>query len=516
MKKITIKLIGICILSPFLLTACMVGPNFYSPASPQTNKYTPGHSPKKTISSPGPGGKAQKFHYGLDIPVDWWRLFRSEELNYVIEKGLANSPNIKAAKAALLQAQENVYAQVGALLFPNVNAQFLVQREKFSAASFGAGSAGGSSSNTSTTVFSGSDTFNLFNPQFNISYTLDVWGGARRQIEALQGQVDYQGFTLEAAHITLVANIATTAITEASLRAQIAATHELIRLETRQVSILQKQFELGAVSRVDVLTLQTQLEQLRATLPPLEQNLAKTRHSLAVLTGDIPSESLLPKFELNRLHLPGQVPLSLPSFLVRQRPDIRASEALLHAASAQIGVATANLFPQFTINGYYGWEANKIKDLFTPASVVWSIAGQVTQPIFSGGSLRAQRRAAIAAYDQAFAKYRQTVLQGFQNVADSLKALQNDARTLQAQAAADDAARGALELTRKRYELGAINYIGLLIAQQQFQQTQIARIQARASRYLDTVALLQALGGGWWNRGCRDIPPVPKFVYLGP
>jgi NodT family efflux transporter outer membrane factor (OMF) lipoprotein len=476
------------------LTSCMVGPNFHSPLAPNTSTYTESPQPKKTVSTPkaGAAGKSQYFVSGRDIPAEWWRIFHSTELDDLICAGLKNSPNLAAAEAALRAAKETVTAQVGLTLFPNVNAQINGERQRDASASFGGGS--------------GSNVYNLYNVNLGVSYTLDVFGGARRQIEALLDQVDYQRFQMEAAYLSLTSNIVTTAITAASLRAQIAATNELIQAQQQTLTIVEAQFRVGGVSRANILTQETTLAQLRATLPPLQQQLAAANHLLSVLIGELPSEDRIPRFSLARLNLPSQLPLSLPSLLVRQRPDVRASEALFAAASAKVGVATANLFPQFTLNVNYGWTSTQSKDLLSPSNSIWSFGYALTQPIFNAGGLQAQRRAAIDTYQQAAMQYKQTVLQAFQNVADTLRALQHDAETLRAQKNAEIASHDSLILTQKQFRLGGVNYLSLLTAQQQYQQAKIARIQAEASRYNDTAALFQSLGGGWWNRNCCGAP----------
>jgi NodT family efflux transporter outer membrane factor (OMF) lipoprotein len=332
---------------------------------------------------------------------------------------------------------------------------------------------------------------------------LDIFGGARRELEALRSQVDYQNFQLEGAYLALTTNIVTTAVKEASLRAQIEATQDIITAQEKQLDLVEQQFNLGGASRPDVLTQRTQLAQTRATLPPLEKDLAQARHQLSVYAGNLPSDEGLPEFKLEALQLPQELPLTLPSQLVRQRPDIRASEALLHQANAEVGVATANLYPQITISGNYGSETTEFHNLFGSGTEVWSLGASLLQPIFHGGQLTAQRRAAIAAHDEAAAQYRETVLQAFQNVADTLRALEMDAKTLQAQADAESLARETLELTQKQFQLGAVSYLSLLNAQRQYQQTRINLVQAQAIRYADTAALFQALGGGWWNRAAQ-------------
>jgi NodT family efflux transporter outer membrane factor (OMF) lipoprotein len=467
------------------LTGCMVGPDFKSPTPPKTKTYTEFPSPKKTvgISGAGSGGKSQQFVSGKDIPAKWWSLFHSPALDQLIRVGLVNSPTLAAAEANLRQAQELLNAQIGSTLYPSVNAQIPIKRQRLSSASFGSNAA--------------PKTFTLYGASVNIAYTFDLFGGARRGIEAQQAQVHYAAYILEAAHLTLTSNIVITAIRLASLRDQIQATHQLIRSQEEQLKIVNKQFKLGGVSGADVFSQEGQLAQTRATLPPLEKQWAQSRHALSVLIGAFPSESNLPEFELDKLHLPRYLPVSLPSSLVRQRPDIRAQEALLHAASAQIGVATANLYPQITLSGSYGQLSTSTSNLFSGPANVWSFGGQLLQPIFSGGALQAQRRAAIAAYEQAAAQYRQTVLQAFQNVADTLRALETDARALQAQTQAEVAARNALSLTQKQFKLGGVSYLLLLNAQRQYQQAKINRIQAQAARFTDTAALFQALGGSW-------------------
>ncbi|MBN9288900.1 MAG: RND transporter [Gammaproteobacteria bacterium 39-13] len=477
-----------CVAIYATLQGCAVGPDFKSPPAPNTPIYTESPQPEQTVSAPVNGGKTQYLIAGEDIPELWWTLFHCEALNALIVQGIANSPNLKSAQAALKQAQENYRAQAGTYLYPTVDLQGFAERQKFSGAAFG------TPDSTSSSIF------NLFNTQVNVSYTLDVFGKNRRDLEALCAQVDYQRYQLEATYLALTANISTTAITEASLEAQKNATIEIIQLEQNLLNIVQKQFELGGASRSDVLSQESQLAQAKASLPPIEKSLAQTRHSLAILIGCLPSESDIPTFSLDALNLPEDLPISLPSRLVRQRPDIRASEALLHQASAQIGVATANLLPQFTINGTYGWEALKLSDLFKPSTNIWTIIGQITQPLFHGGALLAQRRAAIAAYEQALAQYRQTVLEAFQNVADALRAVEMDAKTLKAQAEAESTAKNLLIITQEQYQLGAVNYLSLLNAQNQYQQALIKRIQAQAARYTDTAALFQAIGGGWWNQ----------------
>ena len=396
-----------------------------------------------------------------------------------------DSPNLAAAEATLREARENLAAQRGALLFPQATLDAGATREKISGAQIGVPNAG-------TSIF------NLYNTSVNVSYMLDLFGGNRRELEALQSLVDYQSFQLEGAYLALTSNIVTTAVNEATSRAEIAATHDVIAAEEKQLELVERQYQLGGVSRLGVLLLRTQLNQTRATLPPLERNLAQARHQLAVLCGRLPSEAALPEFDLEHLTLPQELPLSLPSLLARQRPDIRASEALLHQASAQVGVATANLYPKVNLSGSIGFEV--VQWSAFPGPSLWNLGAALTQPLFNGGQLEANRRAAVAAYDQAQAQYRQTVLVAFQNVADALRALETDARALSAQSDAEQSARENLVLTERQYQLGGSSSLALLIAQQQYQLARLALAAVQGTRYADTAALFQALGGGWWRR----------------
>lgn len=475
------------------LTACLlagcftVGPDFHTPAAPTATSYTAGPLADRTSSAPGEGGASQQFVCRAAISENWWELFHNDALDRLIRQALKDNPTLTAAQTTLRQAQENYRSRAGTEYFPALDGTFSGTRQKISGATFGLPQIG-------------IITYSLFNATVNVSYTLDFFGGGRRELEGLRSQIDYQRFQLEGAYLALTANIVTAAVKEASLRGQIAATREVLRLQEKQLEVVQRQYGLGAVGRSDVLAQQTQLEQTRSTLPPLARDLAQTRHQMSVYVGQLPGEGGLPEFDLDDLKLPEQLPVSLPSSLVRQRPDIRASEELLHAASAQIGVATANLYPQITLTGSLGTETGRLQDLFSSGTSVWSLGAGLTQPIFHGGELAAKRRAAIAAYDAAAAQYRETVLQAFRNVADVLRALESDATTLAAQSAAELSARDNSRVAAEQYRLGAVNYLTLLNAERQYQQTRISRVQAAASRFADSAALFQALGGGWWNR----------------
>jgi NodT family efflux transporter outer membrane factor (OMF) lipoprotein len=476
-----------------LLAGCAVGPNFKPPQSPQVDAYTAEPLPTQTTASGGPAGAAQTFVYGDDIPAQWWTLFHSEKLNALVERSLRASPDAAAAQAALRQAHEDLLAQEGGLL-PTIDGNASGVRQKISGASYGQPQAG-------------SFIYNLFNATANVSYTLDVWGGVRRSVEAAGAVAEYQNFQLEATYLTLSANVVTTAIQDASLRAQIDATQQIIDADRKQLSAVERQLALGGASRLDVLTQQTQLANELASLQALHKQLEQNRDLLAVLVGRLPSQQTDATFRLEDLTLPPDLPLSVPSQLVAQRPDVRAYEALLHQASAQIGVATANMLPQITITGEFGGTSTEFSDLLKSSSGVWSLGAGVTQPIFHGGTLLHKRRAAVAAYDQAAAQYQTTVLTAFRNVADALHAVNTDAAALNEQNVASEAAGEAREIARKRYAAGSISGLDLLIVERAYWQARIAQLQAQAARYADTAALFQALGGGWWNRH-GSVPPV--------
>jgi NodT family efflux transporter outer membrane factor (OMF) lipoprotein len=488
------------LLSCMILSGCMVGPDYHPQKSPDVKSYNAHPLPPKTASvTAGSAGKSQTYIYGRDIPAEWWQLFHSNEVDQLVRTGIANSPTLAAAQAALRQAEENLKVQIGNLLIPAFNVGFNGTRQRFASSTIGVSSSG------TTGISTPSPVFNLFNANVSVSYILDVFGGSRRQVEAYLAQVDYQQFQVLATYLTLTSNIVTTAITVASYESQIKATVALIKAEEGQLHIMEKQYRVGGIADTNVLTQRTLVDQARATLPPLQKSLAVSRHALAVLIGEFP-DTPMPSINLDKLHLPVEIPVSLPSKFVKQRPDVRASEALLHVASAQIGVATANLFPQISITGSDGWTSSVLSNLFSPTNKVWLMQSQITQPLFHGGALLAQRRAAIDAYDQALAQYRQVLLQAFQNTADVLRALETDARTFREAKSAERAAYENFVITSKQYKVGGVAYLNLLNAQQQYQQTRIASIQAQAQRYADTVALYQALGGGWWNRKFKQCP----------
>ncbi len=479
-------------ISSLLITAgCVVGPNYKRPAAPNVPGYTPS-LPTTTSSSPNvTGGEAQTFAQGHDIPGDWWTLFHSKPLNDLIERSLKNNPDLKSAQAALLVARENVLAQRGAY-YPQVSGSFSATRAK-------------TSEEISPVPSFTSFQYSLFTPEVSVSYTPDVFGLNRRTVESLKTQQEQARFVVAATNITLSSNVAAAAIQEASLRAQIDATNELIKINTNMLEVLRKQFEKGYVGRLDVAAQEAQLAQVAATLPPLLKQLAQQRDLLTVLSGGSPNEDLIEKFELSTLQLPQELPLTLPSKLVEQRPDVLQAEENLHSASALIGVARANRLPSFNLTGDIGSMALAFGNIFSAGNGFRDVGASVTQTIFQGGTLMHKERAARAAYVQADEQYRSTVLTAFQNVADTLHALEQDADGLKAAVAARDAAKVTLDLTTRQMQAGYVSYLALLSAEQSYQQSVINLVQAQSNRYADTAALFQALGGGWWNR-----PDVPK------
>jgi NodT family efflux transporter outer membrane factor (OMF) lipoprotein len=469
---------------------CAVGPNFRRPVAPKVPGYTP-IAPSTTSSAPNvPGGEAQQFIEGRDIPGEWWTVFHSKALNDLVERSLKANPDLKAAQAALLVARESVLAQRGAY-YPSVSAGFSASHSK-------------TSNVVSPFTASSSLYYSLYTPQVSVSFVPDVFGLNRRTVESLKAQEQQVRFALAATHITLSSNVAAAAIQEASLRGQIDATHELITINTSLLEILRSQYAKGYVSQLDVAAQESQLAQVTATLPLLLKQLAQQRDLLTALSGGFPSQDLPEKFELSTMQLPQELPVTLPSQLIEQRPDVRQAEENLHSASALIGVARANRLPSFALTGDAGSMTLVFSKLFSSGTGFWDVGAGVEQYLFQGGTLVHKERAAIAAYVQASEQYRSTVLNAFENVADTLNALQQDAEALKAAAAAKDAAAVTLDLAKKQFQSGYANYLALLSAEQAYQQSEINLAQAQANRYEDTTALFQALGGGWWNRA--DVP----------
>ena len=476
----------IAALALLLVAGCAVGPDFKRPAAPEVSDYTAAALSNTVTTANVSGGEAQRFARGGDLTGDWWTLFHSQPLNDLIQQSLTNNPDLKAAQAALSVARENVLAQRGAY-YPSVSAGFSASRQQ-------------QAGTISPTPSSNASLYNLFTPQVSVAYVPDVFGLNRRTVESLQAQEQAVRFQMIATYTTLTANVVVTAIQLGSVQTQIDATHELIDINSKMVQILRYQFDKGYVNRLDVAAQESQLAQVTATLPPLLKQAAQLRDLLAVLAGQFPNQASHEKFALASLQLPQELPVSLPSALVAQRPDVLQAEANMHAASARIGVAIANRLPNIQLTADAGSTALAMSQVFTSGTGFWGLGAAATAPVFEGGTLLHQERAAKAAYLQAAEQYRSTVLTAFQNVADTLTALAQDAEGLKAAAAATDAAKVTLELSQRQLESGYASTLALLSAEQTYQQALINLVQAQASRFADTAALFQALGGGWWNR----------------
>ncbi len=475
----------------FLATGCAVGPDFHRPSIGVGDRYTHDPLPERTVGVDAPGGTPQHWALGQDISAQWWKAFHSEALNALIKEAFQANPSVQSAQAALRQANELVAAQRG-FFAPTISASFAPTRQKNPVGTL------------APTLASGIPVYSLYTTQLSVGYTLDVFGGNRRQVELLAAQAEMQRFELEATYITLSTNVVTTAVQEASLRAQIAATERMVAIETEQLQIMQREVELGAIAVSDATAQEVLLAQTAALLPPLRKQLALQRDALSALLGRLPSQEPTESFELSQFDLPADLPLSLPSRIVEQRPDVRAAEEQMHAACANVGVAIADMLPQVTFQGTLGGTATSISKMFADANKFWTLGASLSQTLFAGGTLFHRERAAVDALDEAGALYRSAVITAFQNVADTLHTLVFDADALKADLEAERSAERSLNYARKALELGSVSYLALLNAEQAYQQTVVNRVQAQASRYADTAALFQALGGGWWNRSSRE------------
>jgi len=469
-----------------LLSACAVGPDFEKPKAPEITGYTPEPLAAETASTETKGGDAQRFVSDMDIPGQWWTLFHSEPLNSLIDQSLKANPDLKGAQAALRGAMENLHAEQAAF-FPTIQAGFSPQRYKNAA-------------QISPTLSTPATYFNLYTAQLSVSYPLDIWGGTRRSVESARAQAEAQRYQLETTYLTLTSNVVAAAIQEASLKAQIAATEDIVKVETESLVLMRKQLTLGQAAGGDVAAQEAALAQAQTSLPPLQKQLAQQRDLIAALSGRFPSDQPTESFDLTALELPTALPVSLPATLIEHRPDIRAAAEDLHSSTAQIGVAISNMLPNLTLSATDGSSATQLGQLFQAGNGFWVLGGNLTQTIFDGGALLAKKRQADAALDQSMAQYESTVISAFQNVADALRALQSDADAVKAGVAAEHAAQRSLDIARRQQQLGAISYLAMLNAEQTYQQAVIGLVQAKAGRYADTAALFQALGGGWWNR----------------
>lgn len=470
------------VLALAISAGCTVGPRYRAPATPAAKTYTSQPQPSSTVAAPGAGGAAQQFNSSADIPAQWWTLFHSPQLDRIVREALENSPTLTQALLKLKQAQEEANARTGATKYPAVTGSVSAEREQVNLATFGV-------------PFPSPPPFSLLNGSVAVSYALDLFGGNRRLIEGLNAQVEYENWQLQGARLMLAGNAVSACIRQAQLRSQIDITRHMLALQEQTLGIAERRYQAGGVSEYDVRSQQSAVAQVRASLPALEQQLDAVDHELALLIGKTPAEAHIEAISLDSLTLPQELPVSLPSSLVRQRPDIRAAEALLHQASANVGVATANLYPQIVLSG----SAGGIGTSFTSGGAVWSIGASLTQPIFNGGALRAEKRKAVAAYDEARSVYQQAVLQAFREVADALRAIDHDAQALEAQSEAATQAESTYRIASQRYAAGGLSQVALLDTQRQQLQTSLDRVLYQSNRYSDSATLFQALGGGWWN-----------------
>jgi NodT family efflux transporter outer membrane factor (OMF) lipoprotein len=491
-----------------LTASCAVGPRYHQPEAPANAGYAPAPLPQLSASAPVHGGEAQRLVNDRDLPFEWWQLFHSAALNALVAQAFKGNPTLPAAQAALVQAQEMVYAQQG-YFFPTIGANYSFERQKING-NLTVDNAPGVEGNGDNLLppVQNLDSYPHTHPLFydlhtaelTVGFVPDVFGANWRQVETLAAQRDAQRLALEATYITLASNVVAAAIQEASLRAQIEATRQIIAADEKSLQILRDQFRLGLAMRIDVAAQEAALGQARMLLPPLQKQFEQTRDLIRVLVGNLPNQDVPQTFELEALQLPPELPVSLPARIIQQRPDVRAAEAQLHAANAQVGAAIAAMLPQFSVTGNYGGTADQFAWMFRTGGPFWTIVGGVTQPIFEGGTLLHRKRAASAALKQAAAQYQSTVITAYQNVADTLHASLSDADALAADVRAENAAKDTYDLTRRQMEVGYVSYLSLLSTETAYRQTLLTRVQAQATRYGDTVALFQALGGGWWNR----------------
>ena len=480
------------------LSGCAVGPNYHRPAAPSVSAYAAPAVQKGAIQS---GAADQTVVMGARIKGQWWQAFHSHTLDQLIATSLARNPSLVAAQNTLLAARDQTRALEGGFL-PSLSGSFQAARER----------QGGLSNTTNALGASGQSggaaPFELLNASVSVSYAPDIFGLLRREVESQRAVAQQQRFALEASYLSLTANIVTAAVSDASLRAQIKATQRILASQTHDLRILRRQLALGGISEANVLTQEALRAQTAATVPPLEKQLAQIRNQLAAYEGVFPTQFHDPNLDLTALHLPHHLPLSLPSKLVDQRPDIREAAALVHQESAAVGVATADMLPQITLSASVGHDALSAATLFTPQTLIWNLVSGVTQPLFEGGNLLFKRRAAIATLRASAADYQNTVVLAFQNVSDSLAALHYDAQALAADRSAENAAQRSLKVTREQFKLGAVSFTTVLTAEQTYDKTVITMIQATAQRYADTAALFQSLGGGWWHR--QDVTPTVR------
>lgn len=466
------------------LAACSFEPPLQVPPPPVTQSYVSGPETEKTVSTNGVGnaGVEQDLIYGAKIRADWWRLFSSEQIDGLVDAAVTHNPTIASSIASLDESHEDLLAAAG-IFWPQLTASGSAERERISGAQFGS---------------QNSNEFSLYTGDVSVSYLPDIFGLNAMVYQASKAQEDAARYNLQEAYLTLEGNTVITAIQAASLYDEIQTTQDLIKSQQDTLVILENQYKAGAIDYLSVLNQQVALADTQSDLPPLEQSLAAADNALAVLVGNIPSQAQLPVMSVQTFRLPVKLPVSLPSILVEQRPDILSSEMQIRSANAQVGEAVAQRFPLVEITGDIGYQSGKLYTLFDPSSLIWDAAADATVTVFDGGTLEAEQHAAEAALRLQENNYRSVVLNAFEQVANALRAVQHDAETLQYDQQAYDAAVQGFDLAQRQYILGSINYLTLLTSQTQYQRARLELVAAIAQRYEDTAALFVALGGGWW------------------
>ena len=480
---------AIAMLAACGLAACTVGPDFVRPAPP----VQPGYTAQPIVLPPaGPEDAQQRLAAGAAVPAQWWRLFGSPTLDATVARALADSPTVDQASAVLAQARQAVRV-AAAGLYPQAELGAAASR---SGQRSGTGAASGS----------------LYDIGPLVSYAPDVFGATRRRVEQQEALAEVQQAQLDAARLTLAATVVEQAIAIASARAQIAAVDAVLATDRDNLDLVRLAVDAGTGAPVDLLAAQSQLAGDEALLPPLRQQLAAARDALAMLVGRSAGDWVAPDFDLATLALPTDLPVVVPSELVRSRPDIRAAEAQLHAANAAVGIATTDLYPQITLSASWTQQSANLGTLFDGASGLWSVAAALTAPLFHGGALRAQRQAAVEGFRAQLAAYRQTVLLAFNQVADVLQALDHDAQSIAAQRKALDAADASLRLAQDSYAAGAGSFLQVLVAQRGAQQARLGYVRAASQRRLDTVQLFTAMGG---PEAVADSTPAQTMAPAG-
>ena len=498
------KRFALCLSLALPASGCAVGPDFTSPPAPEVDRFTP-----EKVNAITGAGTTQVLDYGASIPERWWSVFGNAELDRLVQSAIEHNPTIPAAEAAIKMAFYNAEAQKGAFLpqlSANVNGSRNLVSNNASVSSILQQNVLQNLFNPSPNITNFNTPFYLALAQFQVSYTADIWGQNRRSAESLEAQTDQQRYQLEAAYLALTSNVVNAAIQDATVRGQMQATERVIKIERDLLDLARANYEKGVASKADFLAQQAALAQAMELLPPLQKQLAQGRDLLTALAGQYSTAEVREKFHLRSLKLPQKLPVSLPSTLVRQRPDIRAAEANLHSTSAQIGVAIAARLPAVTLSGTRGWSAFKIAELFLPGTGLYTFAANAAQPLFDGFTLLNKQKAAEAAFEQAEAQYRSAVVTAFQNVADALRALQADSKAVQAARFAERTAKDSLDIVVAQAKAGQVSQLAILNAQQTYLAASITAVQAEGARLADVAGLFMALGGSWKDQNLKDLP----------